>query len=227
MPRGIRKQEGEELSNSNIDRVITALEAENPITKTEACKMLNISYNTTRLNKIIESHKEKMAFRADMRKKMRGQPIDKATASEISSSYLSGDSLSAISDKTYRSINVVKNVLKKYNIPIRNSAVTYNNPIELDPNSWAEDYKQGDLVYSARYDEPATIKGEHKQSTKVYKLWLHKSARFALQPYYELADLRKLQIELDIKMQDMDPIEIKTLIAEGLRNAKKQEDKRK
>jgi transposase len=230
MARGVRKQEGENLSEESIEKVIKALEKDKPITKKEACEMLSISYNTTRLNKIITEHKEKIEFRTKMRKKMRSQPIDKSTASDIASSYLSGSSLQDISNRTYRSINVVKNVLKKYNIPIRSAAVDYFHPIFIDDDdAIAENYKIGDLVYSARYDEPATIRNGHRDSRvgKVYHIWLHKTAKFAYQAYYELADLRKLQTELDIKMKDMDAEEIRYLIAQGLISRKKQEDKRK
>ena len=49
--RGVRKRAHENLSEVNIRRVISALEE--GITKKSACEMLNISYNTTRLNRII------------------------------------------------------------------------------------------------------------------------------------------------------------------------------
>lgn len=227
MPRGVRKQEGEDLSDSNVDKVIKLLEHESPITKKAACELLSISYNTTRLNKIIETHKETMKFRKDMRKKLRTTPIDTATASEIVSAYLSDVSLADISDRTYRSINVVKNVLTKYNVPIRNASIDYFHPVIIEDVE--EDYKMGDLVYAARYGQPATIKGS-KHTDKhgmIYSIWLHKSGKFANQPYYELADLRKVQSELSIEMKGLDHNEIITLINEGLRNQKKQEDKRK
>jgi len=54
----IKKKAHEKLDDTNIKRVIAALTNENPITKKEACEMLNISYNTTRLSKIIEGFKE-------------------------------------------------------------------------------------------------------------------------------------------------------------------------
>ena len=62
MPRGIRVKEGEDFSKATIKRVIDLLEAETPITKKAACEMLNMSYNTTRLAKIIEGYKEKEEF---------------------------------------------------------------------------------------------------------------------------------------------------------------------
>ena len=50
MPKKRTKaQEHEKLTEANISHVIKLLEAENPITKKEACDILNITYNTTRL----------------------------------------------------------------------------------------------------------------------------------------------------------------------------------
>ena len=41
--RGVKVKAGEDLSDSNVKRVIGLLEAEKPVTKKEACKVLNIS----------------------------------------------------------------------------------------------------------------------------------------------------------------------------------------
>jgi len=230
MARGVRKQAGEDLSDTNLERVIKALAQEKPITKKAACAMLSISYNTTRLTKIIAEYQEKMQFRATMRKKMRNEPIDEATAADIVSSYLSGTSLADISASCYRSTAVVKRVLKSYNTPIRNSSVDYQHPIFLDDDAIADDYKIGDLVYSARYDCPATISStdDTEKYGMIYGLWIHgEKRRQVTQPHYELADLRRVQTELGVKMHDLDKDEVRSLINEGLRNQKRQEDKRK
>ena len=58
----IKKKDYENLTKSNIQRVIELLENEKPITKKEACQMLRITYNTTRLARIIEDYKEQEAF---------------------------------------------------------------------------------------------------------------------------------------------------------------------
>ena len=51
--RGVKKRSHEKLTDSNIQHVIGLLNAKSPITKKEACSILNISYNTTRLGTII------------------------------------------------------------------------------------------------------------------------------------------------------------------------------
>ena len=61
----VKKREHEKLTSSNVQHVINLLESDKPITKKEACAILNISYNTTRLSKIIDDHKENIAYREE------------------------------------------------------------------------------------------------------------------------------------------------------------------
>jgi hypothetical protein len=231
--RRVKVQDGENLTDANKDKVISLLESDNPITKKVACEILNITYNTTRLNRIIQERKDDIIFRKEMRKKMRNTPIKSTDASQIVSGYLSGSSLADLSAETYRSTNVVKNVLTKYNIPIRNASVNYFHPTLIDNDeAIKDDYVEGDLVYSARYDKPATVRTGHMTDNHgmVYSLWLHGVHRKQIaQPYYELADLRKLQTELNITMEDLTggkDGEVTRLMYEAMKNQKKQEDKR-
>ncbi len=73
----MKKKEYEKLTPSNIQHVIELLSKERPITKKEACEILNISYNTTRLNKIIEEQNDSVAYnekRRGMKKGNKAQP---------------------------------------------------------------------------------------------------------------------------------------------------------
>jgi hypothetical protein len=223
--RGIKIKDGEDLSPSNIQRVIQALEADKPVTKKEACSMLKIAYNTTRLNKIIEDFKDKEAIAIKRRKAVRNTPVSDMDKKEIVEDYLSGSSISQIAESVYRSPSVVKNILNQYNIPIRNKAYTYRNPVFLQEDSDAEDYSKGDLVFSARYNSPAYIDklvDTNDIHGNVYRIWiLGDHAQFAVQPFYELADLRRIQKELGIKITELDHDEIMMLIIEGLQKAKK------
>lgn len=57
--RKTKNGEQEKLEDENVLRVIKLLEDTNPITKKEACSLLNIAYNTTRLASIIDKYKER------------------------------------------------------------------------------------------------------------------------------------------------------------------------
>ena len=56
--RRIKKKESENLSDTNIRKVINLLSGSSPITKKEACGILNIAYNTARLQRIIDEFEE-------------------------------------------------------------------------------------------------------------------------------------------------------------------------
>lgn len=227
--RGIKRKEGENLSSSNIERVITLLGQDNPITKKAACEMLCIAYNTARLNRIIEAHKEKLETDSRLRKEMRNKPVSDGDAKYIVEEYLSNSPLSLISENTYRSISVIKKTLTKYNIPLRDGKHDYFNPIMLEDDTQAHMYEKNDLTYSARYCCPALVVNfvtNDEVHGNIFKLWIfgvHK--QFAYQPWYELADLRKVQKELGIKIYEISNDEVEQQIYDALKKQKR-EDKR-
>ena len=53
-----KRNEDERLDEAHMERVIAGLEQEKPITKKDACQILGIAYNTTRLGTLIEKYKE-------------------------------------------------------------------------------------------------------------------------------------------------------------------------
>jgi hypothetical protein len=222
MKTGIRKKEGEDLSHNKIEEIINLLNLDKPITKKDACAMLNIAYNTTRLNKIIDAHNEQKAYDERRRKELRSAPLSIEDISYIISSYLEESNISLIAEQTHRSSAVIKRVLERYNIPLRTSSVTYHNPLFLSDESIADEYTKDDLVYSARYDQPCYI--SRKFNNEVYKIWLIKDEQYAFQPYYELGDLRRLQKELNIKIETRkwwDDLTMQHQVAQALKDAKK------
>jgi len=227
--RRIRTKAGEDITPVNVKKVISLLEREiNPISKKEACEILHISYNTTRLNKIIEDFKEREVYVANRRKQLHLKPIEEYEVKEIVESYLAGDSLSKISENVYRSIAIVKMVLEEFNLPIRNKSYSYFDPVFLEKEEMiSSDYKDGDLVFSARYNCPALVKKLVQNSDihgNVYKIWLYGDYnQWAAQPYYELSDLRKVQ-KLGVKLPDYTKEEMTALIIEGFKKAKRISD---
>ena len=223
MKRGIRVKEGEDLSEAKKEEVIELLARDKPITKKEACSMLNISYNTIRLGKILEEHKELLDFRSRRRKELRTTPISDSEKAEMITTYLETGNLSEIADLTFRSTEVIKRVLDTYNIPLRNSEYNYFNPPLLAEKSIANDYNKDDLVYSARYTQPAKI--SKKLTEEAYRIWLTADEQYAIQPYWELGDLRKVQSKFNIQIKDRKywsgDKEIQYAIDAARKNAKK------
>ena len=123
-----RVREGERLEKPNMQKVIDLLEGEKPITKKAACEILNISYNTTRLNKLLQDFKDDEENRKQRRAKLRGKPITDDELKVIAQEYLNGAAISAISEFIYRSSALIKAAVKSLNIPLRQADASYSNP---------------------------------------------------------------------------------------------------
>ena len=67
----MRIKKHENLTKANIAKVIDLLEAEKPITKKEACGILNITYNTTRLGNIITEYKRDLEIAVKIKAKLK------------------------------------------------------------------------------------------------------------------------------------------------------------
>ncbi len=194
----------EKLDDSTIERVISLLEPKEgkPITKKDACQILNIAYNTTRLGQIIDKYKEAKVREAQRRAEKRGTAATPDEINYIISEYMEGNPIDAISKSTYRSANFVKHILEKYDVPLRSKSYSYFSP-ELIPEGAVRDrFGVGEKVYSARYDSLAIVEKESqdKKNGWVYRIWLlgEKWKQYAYQPAWELASLEHL-VKLGVK----------------------------
>lgn len=194
------------MTDANIAKVISLLEPADdskPITKKDACAMLGMAYNTTRLATILNTFKEKQARDAKRRAEKRGKP---ATADEIVyviQEYIRGETIDSISKATYRGPSFVKGILERHAVPIRATSHDYFKP-ELVPEDASQDrFTVGETVYSTRYDSLARIEGEQKTSEYgwIYRVWLlgEKWQQFAYSAAYDLASLKHLR-ELGVKV---------------------------
>ena len=196
----IKVGESEKLDDTNIQLVLDKLNSEKPITKKEACSILCISYNTARLEKIIQNFTDKQNLRNKRKAENKGKPASDYEVNVIVVSYLKGEAISNIAEGLFRSSSFVKNVLEKMNCPLRAQARDYFKPELIPEEAIKEKFAIGEKVYSARYDSLATIESEHinndSDKTVVYGIfledeyWLEK----AYQPWYELASLEHLRL---------------------------------
>lgn len=223
--KGIRVTSGEDFSPASIKKAMEALE--NGRTKKDVCAMLKMSYNTSRLQKVIDNFLEQEEFKKQRRKSLRGTAVTKSEKASMVRAFLSGESITQISEENYRSTTIIKNILAQYNIPLTTSKNNYFNPVFLECGI-TDDYTKDDLVYSARYNSPAyiikSITDKDNSEGILYRIWiLGDKARFAVQPWYELSDLRKIQNELNVKIEDMSKEDMYILIHEALTKANKLE----
>ncbi len=84
--RKSKNADSERLDDASMERVIELLDKKG--TKKEACEILGITYNTTRLASLIEKYKEKKAKDAERRAEKRGKPASQGEIDYIVSTYL-------------------------------------------------------------------------------------------------------------------------------------------
>lgn len=201
MARKKSASEEELMTDANIAKVIKLLEPEEgnkAITKKDACQILGMAYNTTRLGTIIEEWKKKQARNAERRAEKRGKPVTAEERVYIISEYLAGETVDAISKSTYRSAAFIKSVLEANAVPIRVPGSTYFKPELIPEGAMRDRFKVGEVVYSARYDSVARIENESFDAKHgfVYRIYLlsDKWLQSAYQEATELASLEHLRM---------------------------------
>ena len=200
------ESEQEKMTDANIAKVIKLLEPEEgtkAITKKDACQMLGMAYNTTRLGALIEEFKQKQARMAERRAALRGKPVTNEETQYIIAEYLNGETVDAISKSTYRGPKFIKDVLEANNVPIRVAGHSYFSPQLIPDGAVRDRFKVGEIVYSARYDSTARIESE-KLDPKygyIYRVFLlaENQRQSAYQEAYELASLQHLR-EMGVKV---------------------------
>ena len=156
MARRLKKKDHENLSDTNIRKVIELLSGQAPISKKEACSILNIAYNTTRLQRIIDDFEETQAYRNKRKLQNKGKAATKDEVADAITRFLSGDPISEIASGLYRSSGFIKAIIERVGVPQKQEGIYDYLPEECV----AEDFAHGEIVWSAKYHGPAIIKHE-------------------------------------------------------------------
>lgn len=192
-----KTSEDERLDDASIEKVISLLEAEKPCTKKDACAILNISYNTARLEKILAQFKERKEAESKRRAEKRGKPASVDEVNYVVTEYLEGKPIETIANGIYRGRSFVLGILAKFGVPERSTSPNYFKPKLIPEEAIRKEFKVGEKVYSARYDSMATVFSENKTKNNelVYRIWLddEKWQQFCYQPVWELASLQHLR----------------------------------
>lgn len=146
----VKAKDHENLTEANIKKVIELLSAEKPISKKEACEILNISYNTTRLAKIIETYKEEEAELSRRRAANRGKAATPYEIQAVIEGYLDGDSVTDIAKRIYRSTTFVKEVIDTVGVPQKVVGGDYWQTGIIPEQCAREEFEPGQIVWHAR-----------------------------------------------------------------------------
>ena len=159
----VRKKDYEKLTDANISHVINLLQAKTqPITKKAACEILNIRYNTTRLQKIIDDFEDTLAYKERRKSQNKGKGATRSEIKEVIEQYLGGDNISSIARRLYRSNAFVKGIIERVGIPQKlPKGFSRTRDILLPEECVAESFEEGERVWAARENAPAKIIREH------------------------------------------------------------------
>lgn len=199
--------EQERMTDANLVKVIKLLEpsdkAQKPISKKEACQILGMTYNTTRLGDIIQEFKQKQQRISENRAKLKGKPLSSQEICNIIEEYLLGNSMESISSSTFRSIHIIKQVLETNSVPLRKPGQTYFNPELIPEHCVKQRFLVEETVWSAKYLSLAKIYAEQLTDKYgyIYCMWLlsDRQKQYCWQPWYELASLEHLK-QLGVKL---------------------------
>jgi hypothetical protein len=218
----VKKQDHEKLTDSNIAHVIELLEGSPPISKKEACDILHISYNTTRLNKIIDEWKTNKEYRDKRKAERRGKPATDSEIQTIASGYLEGDSITDIAKQVYRTPAFVKALIERIGVPTRGVGDEKYKPGYLPDACLSDSFSAGEIAWSATYHAPCEIikaltdpKYQDKYAGNCYQIWVKEKSvdantGFGLAgggfnafvPAYELGKLSHLK-EYGVKIENL------------------------
>jgi hypothetical protein len=201
MGRRKTQAEQERMTDTNLQKVIGLLDPKvpgtKPITKKDACQILGMAYNTSRLDAILQQFKDKQRRDGERRAALRGKPATKDEIAFVIREYVQGETVESISRQTYRGTEFIKRILEDNHIPRRNSSHDYFRPQLIPDGAVRDRFQVGETVYSARYDSTAKIVGEQAHPTWgwIYRVWLtnDKWLQYAYQPACELASLKHLE----------------------------------
>ena len=207
MKRGVKKKEYENITDANIKKVIQLLNSSPAITKKQACEILNISYNTTRLKNIIEEFEHNQELVKRMKAKKRGRPADTQEIRSMIEAFLEGSSYADISKSTYRSVAFVKSVIEKVGVPERITGDDRFKVEFLPDECVSESFEVGEIAWSAKYHASCVIKQKHdkplymeRYGCECYDIYVNeetegfvKGGFYASAPAYDLGKLDHLK----------------------------------
>ena len=116
--------------------------------------MLNIAYNTARLQRILDDYQDKVEYRELRKKQNRGRGASNEEIREAVERYLSGDSISEIAAGLFRSASFIKGIIERVGIP---NTSKESGVIPLPDSCIAESFSKGEVVWSAVYNKPARV----------------------------------------------------------------------
>lgn len=214
------------LTEEQYQKVKTHLE--NKGTKKAACEMIGISYNTKKLQELIERFEARNEAEKVARANNRKKPVTQQEVVWWITAYLQGSSMKELSDQYYRSEAVIKLHLEKHGALLRcPTKVDRRNPPQLPDQCMTDEFEIGEYVWSAAYNCVAEVRGFYKNAVKIQVL-SNDVQEYSYQAPWELGSMRHLK-DLGVDLSKFTAYirgdEVNAAVAEAVRNANKRAGK--
>ena len=179
----VKKREHEKLNPGNIRRVAKLLNEEKPITKKEACELLNISYNTKRLESIITQQLDTDERQKRRQAENRGKPATEQEIAIVVQDTLEGDPVKDIAERLARPASFVKNILARYGVPEKAKGDEKFKTQLLPDKCMAESFEENEIAWSALHNSPVVVlrdlgdKYVDKYDSRCYQVWVNEAIK--------------------------------------------------
>lgn len=196
-------------------------------TKKGACDILKVSNNKT-MERLIEDHYEGKANAKRLRAKKRATAVADHELVLIIMDYLNGYSLTELSDRHFRSVDLIKHHLEKNGAMLRfHGKIDPTNPPVLPDQCFAETFEDGEYVWSSKYGCIAQVKCKYKNAYRIQIMGNGRQEQ-AYQPNYELGSLKHLEA-IGVKLEALEDYmvgdDVKVTLATTMREANKRASK--
>lgn len=160
-------------------------------TKKRGCEILGVSNNKT-MERLIEEYLESKAMDKKMRAKMRKTAITKTEVITWITDYLQGATFAELSDRYYRSAEVIKSRIDRAGALLRhNGKINPIYPPMLPEACVAESFEDGEIVWSAKYGCAVQVRSKYKNAYAI-RVATPSVQENCYQAAYELGSLRHL-----------------------------------
>lgn len=187
MARSVKLKAYEQVTPENIRKVLALLEAGG--TKREACTILSITYNTSRLQRILDEYVRRDKVEKELRARKRGTPVELEEALQIIKEYLETASVDAVSKAFYRSRDSINRVLDTYGAKLYGNKGSYFNPSYLPDQCVVSELQEGQYVWAARYNMLAKVRKEETPGVYVIRVY----GKYSRDSYQEIDNLGSLK----------------------------------
>jgi hypothetical protein len=167
-----------EISEAKIRNAIWYLKTGK--TKKFVTEFLGMSYNTKKLDSLIEDFHKRIDREAELKKAAKTKIFTKAEKESIAKQYLAGEAQSVLAKQYFISPQRIKNILIETNTPIRGRGKNSEGKVDHIVQDLEVKLKPGDKVFIAKYNCFATV---HKVYDEDYLEYLENGRQRYVETY--------------------------------------------